>query len=177
MNRTIIAVSIAATTAVAAAGVYLWNKRSKSQDKPVEVQPSTQDENSTTPAPVINAQQQEEIENAFFDKVFETCDSIEFLPEYHNGTGYFDGLCKVPLAHNQKVRAVDELGRQMIVIGSGPDDQGNYNNAVVFMRYTDRSKLVVQVGSYNLTITNAELVDIFFQSDTYTAICDFLNLR
>lgn len=176
MNRTIIAASIAATTAVAAVGVYFWNKRSKTQDKPSEVQPTKQDENSITSSPVINTEQQQEIENAFFDSVFAACDSIEFLPEYHNGTGYFDGLCTVPLARNEKVRTVDELGRKMIAIGSGPDNQGKHNNAVVFERYVDRSKLIVQVGSYNRTVTPAQLVDIFAVSDKYETVREFLNL-
>lgn len=65
-----------------------------------------------------------------------TIEQVEFKPEYHNGTGYFDPIAKVDLG-SEIVKMVDENGRRIVVIPCPRQ------NVVLNERYRDDQERVV----------------------------------
>lgn len=63
-------------------------------------------------------------------------EQVEFKPEYHNGTGYFDPIAKTDLG-SEIVKMVDENGRRIVVIPCPRQ------NVVLNERYRDDQRQVV----------------------------------
>lgn len=68
-------------------------------------------------------------------------EEVPFNPDWANGTGYFDGLSRntklLKLENGQRVKAVDEHGRRLIIVGT------RLGNCVVFERYSDNANIIV----------------------------------
>lgn len=75
---------------------------------------------------------------AIIDAVFanNAVEQVEFKPEYHNGTGYFDPITKIDLG-SEIVKMVDENGRRIVVIPCPRQ------NVVLNERYRDDQQSVV----------------------------------
>lgn len=59
----------------------------------------------------------------------------QFDPKFHNGTGYFDRLCKIDLQHPTKT--VDENNRKIVVI-----PMADKENIVIFERYRKNEAII-----------------------------------
>ena len=73
--------------------------------------------------------------DAFFNQVFQRVqNTLEFKPEWANGTGYFDHAAEGPdapvLAAGDMAKSTDNFGRPMIIVGLP------VGNLVVFKRYS-----------------------------------------
>lgn len=76
--------------------------------------------------------------DSFFNQVFDRITkTLEFNPDWANGTGYLDGAAEGPdtpmLASGEMVKSTDNFGRPMIIIGLP------VGNLVVFRRYSKES--------------------------------------
>lgn len=72
---------------------------------------------------------------AFFNQVFERVqNTLEFKPEWANGTGYLDHAAEGPhapaLASGEMAKSTDDFGRRIIIVGLP------VGNLVVFRRYS-----------------------------------------
>lgn len=73
--------------------------------------------------------------DTFFNQVFDRVqNTLEFKPEWANGTGYLDHCAEGPhapvLAAGEMAKSIDSFGRPMIIVGLP------VGNLVVFRRYT-----------------------------------------
>lgn len=75
---------------------------------------------------------------AIIDAIFANngVEQIEFKPEYHNGTGYFDPLARTDVG-SQIVKTVDENGRRVVVIPSPRQ------NVLLAERYSNDDLIVI----------------------------------
>lgn len=180
MNRTIFTISLAAALTVVSAVSYSAIKRIQRKNNTAEssaldtlnelATASGNDSSFATTITPVKAS----IEHYFDDAFAAASSTIDFKNEYHNGTGYFNDLCTIALAHNEVVRTTDDNGRKIIVIGSG---NAGKPNAVVFQRYTDQYKIIVQMGPFNLSASGQELKNIFDAQNQHATARAFLNLQ
>ncbi len=92
--------------------------------------------------------------------------SLEFIKQWHNGTGYMDGACSDPFLKDLATGAYKSTaddGRKLIIAISQERDV-----VVLFERYTDGSKIVVNKSWYLNSKDSSAISAIGYAVDDHT---------